>query len=31
MDRTSILSAPVSADVACYETRVNGDTVFVKR
>ena len=26
-----LVDGPVSADVACYETRVEGDTVFVKR
>jgi nitrite reductase/ring-hydroxylating ferredoxin subunit len=26
-----LIDGPVSADVACYETRVEGDTVFVKR
>jgi nitrite reductase/ring-hydroxylating ferredoxin subunit len=26
-----LVDGPVSADVACYETRVDGDTVYVKR
>jgi nitrite reductase/ring-hydroxylating ferredoxin subunit len=26
-----LVDGPVSADVACYETRVEGDTVFIKR
>ena len=26
-----LVDGPVSADVACYETRVEGDTVLVKR
>jgi nitrite reductase/ring-hydroxylating ferredoxin subunit len=26
-----LVDGPVSADVGCYETRVEGDTVFVKR
>ena len=26
-----LVDGPVSADIACYETRVEGDTVFVKR
>jgi nitrite reductase/ring-hydroxylating ferredoxin subunit len=26
-----LIDGPVSADVACYETRIDGDTIFVKR
>ena len=26
-----LVDGPVSADVACYETRVEGDTVYIKR